>query len=105
MTSSDRWLSHYSFRLRNLTEDSPEEGLDGSFHRLAQALARYETPITFQVQLLDGEKYLSWCLELTPNGSTVQAEKRDHPDKALSFGREVRPRLLTVSKSPCCVKP
>jgi hypothetical protein len=53
MTSSDRWLSHYSFRLRNLTEDLPQEGLDGTFRRMAQALARYETPITFQVQLLD----------------------------------------------------
>ena len=80
MTSADRWLSYYSFRLRNVTEDSPGEGLDGSFRRMAQALARYETPITFQVQLLDGEKYLSWCLELTPHGATVQAEKRDHPD-------------------------
>jgi putative sterol carrier protein len=80
MTTADRWLSHYSFRLRNVTQDSPEEGLDGSFRRMAQALAKYETPITFQVQLLDGETSQSWCLELTPNGSTVQAEKRDHPD-------------------------
>jgi hypothetical protein len=31
---------------------------------MAQALASYETPITFQVQLLDGEKYLSMHVSL-----------------------------------------
>jgi putative sterol carrier protein len=100
MTSSDRWLSHYSFRLRNVTEDSPEEGLDGSFRRIAQALATYETPITFQVQLLDGEKDRSWCLELTPNGSTVQAEKRDHPDFELITHVHIWREILAGSLAP-----
>lgn len=80
MTSPDSSLSHYSFRLRNMTPNTLEEGLSGSFRRMAQELATHETPITFQVQLLEGETSKSWCLELTPNDSTVQAEKRDHPD-------------------------
>lgn len=61
MTSSDSWLSHYSFRLRNMTQDSSEEGLDRSFRRMAQKLVTQKT-ITFQVQLLDGETSQSWCL-------------------------------------------
>jgi putative sterol carrier protein len=100
MTSSDRWLSHYSFRLRNLTRDSPAEGLDGSFRRMAQELAKYETPITFQVQLLDGEKYLSWCLELTPSGSTVQATKRDHPDFELITQIQTWREIIAGSLAP-----
>ncbi len=100
MTSADRWLSHYSFRLRNVTQDSPEEGLDGSFRRMAQALATYETPITFQVQLLDGEKDRSWCLELTPNGSTVQAEKRDHPDFELMTHVHTWREIIAGSLAP-----
>ncbi len=100
MTSADRWLSHYSFRLRNVTQDSPEEGLDGSFRRMAQALATYETPITFQVQLLDGETSQSWCLELTPNGSTVQAEKRDHPDFELMTHVHTWREIIAGSLAP-----
>lgn len=100
MTAADRWLSYYAFRLRNVTEDSSEEGLEGSFRRMAQALGTYETPVTFQVQLLDGEKSLSWCLELTPHGSTVRAEKRAHPDFELITHVQTWREIMAGSLAP-----
>ena len=57
MASADRWLSRYSFKLRNITENLPQKDLAETFRLMAEELKSSDTPVVFQVQLIDGEKH------------------------------------------------